>query len=97
MQFPVTRYQLIAGVGKFGFGPADAQQIVAALETEGRIELSGSMLHIKNPTDPDAQSLAGLCREARGATSGAVGTYKIREYLQIALKNASKHGSSRRV
>jgi hypothetical protein len=96
MQFPVTRYQLIAAVETFGFRPTDAQQIVTALEAEGRIELSGSMLHIEHPDDPDAPAIAGLCREARGASAGSAGHYKIQEYLQHTLAHASQHGSSRR-
>ena len=97
MQFPVTRHQLIAGVESFGFKLTDAEKIVKSLETEGRIELSGSMVSINNPTDQDAQVLAGLCRESHGATAGSVGANKITEYLTHTLENARKHGSSARV
>jgi hypothetical protein len=95
MQFPITRYQLVAAIERYGFLPNDAKRIVVDLEGEGRIDLSGSMLNVRNPTDPDAPMLVGFCREARGGSAGSVGTYKIKEYLQSIHRNAAKHGSSR--
>ena len=97
MQFPITRYQLVAAIGTYGVRPGDAEQVVIRLEGEGRIDLSGSMLHVRNPTDPDAPMLVGLCREARGGSAGSVGTYKIQEYLKAVHQRAAMHGSSRGV
>ena len=97
MQFPITRCQLNAAVEVYGFADQDARRIVAALEAAGRISLTGSMLEVHNPTDPDAACLAGICREARGGSAGSVGHYKIREYLGEMLARASSHGTSRRV
>jgi hypothetical protein len=97
MQFPITRYQLVAAIGTYGFRPADAERIVTSLEGEGRIDLGGSMLHVRNPTDPDAPLLLGLCREARGGSAGSVSTYKIKEYLGAVHLHATMHGSSRAV
>ena len=96
MQFPITNYQLVAAIGTYGYRPDEAATIVKDLEGEGRIDLSGSMLNICNPTDPDSNMLAGLCREARGGTAGYVSRYKIREYLDQILRRSSTHGSSRR-
>jgi len=96
MQFPLTRYQLVAAIETYGFRTQEAERIVADLETEGRISLSGSMLDVRNPTDPDAAMLTGLCKEARGATAGQVGKDKIREYLQGVQQRSSAHGASRR-
>lgn len=96
MQFPITRYQLVAAVEIYGFRPQEAERIIVDLESEGRIDLSGSMLNVPNPTDPDAPMLAGLCREARGGSAGSVGSYKIREYLQTVHQRAARHGTSRR-
>jgi hypothetical protein len=96
MQFPITRYQLVAAVESYGFQTQEAERIITDLETEGRIDLSGSMLNVRNPTDPDAPMLTGLCKEARGATAGQVGNDKIREYLKGVLQRAGTHGRSRR-
>lgn len=96
MQFPITTYQLTAAVGTYGFRPDEATNIVNDLVTEGRIDLSGAMLNIRNPTDPDSHMLAGLCREARGGTAGYVSRYKIREYLDAILRRTNVHGGSRR-
>ncbi len=96
MQFPITRYQLVAAIQIYGFRPDGATRIIADLEGEGRIDLSGSMLNIRNPTDIDTPILAGMCREARGASAGSVGTYKIKEYLEDIHRRAGTHGGSRR-
>lgn len=96
MQFPITRYQLVAAVESYGFTPSDAERIVTDLEGEGRIDLTGSMLSIRNPTDSDAPLLAGLCARARGGSAGSVGTYKIHEYLKDLQERARMHGGSRR-
>jgi hypothetical protein len=97
MQFPITRYQLLAAIQVYGFRPDEAERIVTALELEGRVELSGSMLYIHNPTDADAMVIAGLCRKARGASPGHVGIYRIKEYLDGVLHRANVHGVSVRV
>jgi hypothetical protein len=96
MQFPITRYQLVEAIEAYGFQAADAERIVSDLEGEGRIDLSGSMLAVNNPTDPDAPLLTGLCERARGGDAGRASTYKIREFLQGVKQRASKHGRSRR-
>lgn len=97
MQFPITRSQLAAAICSCEFTAGDAEKIIDTLEGDGRIALSGSMLDVKNPTAPDAPSLSGLCREARGGSAGSVGTNKIREYLKGVLDGAPKAGSSRRI
>lgn len=96
MQFPITSYQMVAAVGTYGYRPDEATSIVNDLVTEGRISMSGSMLNIRNPSDPDSHMLAGLCREARGGTAGYVSRYKIREYLDQVLRRTLVHGGSRR-
>lgn len=96
MMFPITRHQLAAAIGSYGFRPEDGEQVIRLLEGEGRVELTGSMLRVLNPTDPDAPILTGLCRAARGGSSGSVGSYKIREYIQAMLDRAPVHGASRR-
>lgn len=95
MQFPITRYQLVAAVETYGFRADEAERIIADLEGAGRIDLSGSMLNVKNPTDPDAPMLAGLCQAARGGSTGSVGNDKIREYLRDVKQRAGTHGTSR--
>lgn len=95
MQFPITRYQLEAAVERYGFRPEQAQQIVADLESEGQIELGGSMLSVRSPTDPGAAALVELCRAARGGSAGSVGAYRIREFLQ-ALGRVPKPRRPRR-
>ncbi|MFQ5806447.1 MAG: hypothetical protein ACE5I3_08355 [Phycisphaerae bacterium] len=97
MLFPITRYQLVAAIETFGFRTNEAERIVTDLDGEGRIVLTASMLQVRNPTDPDAPVLAGLCREARGGSAGSVGTYKIKEYLQAVHQRAGTHGFSYRM
>ena len=96
MQYPITSYQLVAAVGTYGYRPDEASNIVSDLIAEGRIDLSGAMLNVRNPTDPDSYMLTGLCREARGGTAGFISRYKIREFLDQILQRTRVHGGSRR-
>ncbi len=96
MQFPITRGQLQDTVRKLGFSPEEARLAVGMLEAEGHISLEGSLARVGDPTMPNAQLLAALCREAQGGTAGSVGTYKLREFVQEVLRLARVRGRSAR-
>ena len=96
MRIAVNREQLLSAVESLGFQIPDAEQIIGTLEAQGRIELTGSMVNVRNPSDPDGPMIAGLCQHARGASPGSVGTYKIREYLAGLLSPATTRGGSGR-
>ena len=96
MQFPVTRVQLRSAIESYGFRPQQANRLINDMEGSGRIDLSGSMLSIPNPTDPDAPMIIGLAQSARGGASGSVGWYKVKEYLDLMSRKAATRGASSR-
>lgn len=97
MMFPLTRGQLTHAITTYGYDAISADRLVNDLIGAGRISLSGSMIVIHNPTDVDSAVLVGLSRSARGGTTGAVGGYKVREYLDNLSRLAALRGASTRV
>lgn len=82
MMLPITRYQLCSAIEKFDFTPKKADRIVWALEQMGRLESSGSMIKITNPTAPDSEYIRGLVEGTRGTgPGGRSSSYKVKEYL----------------
>ena len=94
--FPVTKVQLAHAIEGYGFNERQARRIVIDLEGEGRLALSGSMVKILHPTDPDAEFLKAICQRARGGSPCGIGTYKLVEYLRHIHSVKDKAGGSRR-
>lgn len=92
MHFHLTRGQVLSEIQeRHHFSQDDSSRIADHLETSGDIAFAGGMFLIKNPTDQDSLPIQGLALSALGRGSGgSIGHYKIKEYLDLRLREAKK-------
>ena len=97
MHFHLTRGQVISEIQeRHRFSQDDSNRIADHLESSGDIEFAGGMFLIKNPTDQDSLPIQGLALSALGRGSGgSIGHYKIKEYLDLLLREAKRYAQKR--
>ncbi len=97
MHFHLTRGKVVAEIQeRHGFSQQDSDKIAGGLEESGDVDFLGGMFTIRDPTSQDSLPIQGLALSALGRGSGgAIGHYKIKEYLQFRLREAAKRPRKR--
>lgn len=97
MHFHLTRGQLLNEiVARYQFSLADAQRVFDFLENSGKVTFAGAMFLVNEPYSQDAVGILELARASLGhAAGGAVSFYKVKEFLEISLRQAQQYGAKR--
>ncbi len=97
MHFHLTRGQLLNEiVARYHFTMADAQRAFEYLESSGKVAFAGAMFLVNEPYSQDAVCILELARAALGhAAGGAVSFYKVKEFLDLCLRQSQQYAQKR--
>ncbi len=97
MHFHLTRGKFLAEIQeRHGFSQDNSSRISDFIEGNGDVEFVGGMFTIRDPTAQDSLAIQGLALSALGRGSGgAIGHYKIKEYLELILRQAAHRPQKR--